>query len=99
MLLHHKKNLILGGDWNCITESKDCTQFPDQKKSPTLKRPITLHILKDIYKVIYPKGKDYSRFYTSKDCYDAANRLDCIYISNNLTPTYAKYFPNPFSDH
>ena len=38
MLLHHKQNSILGGDWNCITETNECTQFPDQKMFPTLKK-------------------------------------------------------------
>ena len=31
IMLQHKSNLILGGDWNCITENKDCAHFPDQK--------------------------------------------------------------------
>ena len=30
MMLHHKPNLIIG-DWNCITENRECTNFPDQK--------------------------------------------------------------------
>ena len=37
MLLHHKPNLILGGNWNCITENKECTNFPEHKKIPNPK--------------------------------------------------------------
>ena len=99
MLLHHKQNLIMGGDCNCITDNNECTQHPDQKKSPTLKRLNNLHNLKDTYKKLYPKGKEFSRYYTSKDCNSGATRLDRIYTSSNLTPTYAKYLPHPFSDH
>ena len=32
MMHHHKQNLIIGGDWNCITENSECTYFPEQKK-------------------------------------------------------------------
>ena len=99
MLLHHKNNLILGGDWNCITENKDCTQHPDQKRSPTLKRLINLHNLKDTYKTLHPKGREFSRYYTSKDNNSGAIRLDRIYTSTSLSPVDAKYLPNPFSDH
>merc|ERR1712126_10814 len=29
ILLHHKQNLIMGGNWNCITDNNECTQYPD----------------------------------------------------------------------
>ena len=96
MLLHHKPNLILGGDWNCITENKEYTNFPDQKKSPTLKRLINLHNLKETYETLHPKNNEFSRYYTSKYSSSGATRLDRIYISKHQTITYARYIPNPF---
>ena len=91
--------MVLGGDWNCITENKECTHFPEQKKSPTLKRLINLHELKDTYRTLHPKGKEYSRYYTIKENLSGATRLDRIYTSKHMTIVNAKYLPNPFSDH
>ena len=99
MLHHHKANIIIGGDWNCITENSECTSFPDQKRSPTLKRLLNLYNLKDTYKYVHPRGKEFSRYYASKDNQVNATRIDRIYFSKLLRPTLARYFPNPFSDH
>ena len=99
MLHHHKVNLIIGGDWNCITENHECTDFPDQKRSPTLKRLLNLYNLKDTYKHIYPRGREFSRYYANKGNQVNATRIDRIYFSKHLSPTQAKYIPNPFSDH
>ena len=99
MLHHHKANIIIGGDWNYITENSECTSFPDQKKSPTLKRLLNLYNLKDAYKFIYPRGKDFSRYYSNKGNQLNATRIDRIYFSKLLRPTLARYVSNPFSDH
>ena len=31
-LRHNVMNCFMGGDWNCVTENKECTHFPEQKK-------------------------------------------------------------------
>ena len=99
MMHHHKTNVVIGGDWNCITENSECTNFPEQKKSPTLKRLLNLYDLKDTYKTLHPRGKDFTRYYSTKGNFINATRLDRIYLSKHQNPIYAKYLPNPFSDH
>ena len=58
-----------------------------------------MYNLKDTYKTLHPKGKEFSRYYSSKDSSSGATRLDRIYLSKHQTPTFPKYLPNPFSDH
>ena len=55
--------------------------------------------LKDTYKFVHPRGKDFSRYYSGKGNQSNATRIDRIYFSKLLKPTFAKYVPNPFSDH
>ena len=43
LLLNIKEAGKISGDWNCITNAKDCTKHPDAKMSPSLKRIINLH--------------------------------------------------------
>lgn len=31
MTKNKKPNILIGGDWNCITDPKDCTNFDEQK--------------------------------------------------------------------
>ena len=47
-----KNNIIMGGDWNSIIECPDCTDFAEQKISPSLKRLIKMLKLQDAYRII-----------------------------------------------
>ena len=49
LLVNSKETGNISGDWNCITEDKDCTKHPEAKKSPSLKRLIKLFNLKDTF--------------------------------------------------
>ena len=98
LLMYKKKNGIIGGDFNCITEKKDATNNPDQKMSECLKKLIRLYGLKDAFRQLYPHSKQFSRYYVSKGV-KGATRIDRAYVWGNLKAREAEYISISFSDH
>ena len=99
MLRLRKKQLILAGDWNCITDKKDCTHHYEMKMSPSLKRLITLLGVKDDFRTLHKDLCHFSRYYSKQASQEGATRIDRIYSSDNLIPISAKYIPAAMSDH
>ena len=64
LLLDSKETGVISGDWNCITEARDCTKHPDAKKSPCLKRLMSMKTLKDTFRTLHPDSSHYSRYYS-----------------------------------
>ena len=60
MLKYTKENLIMGGDWNCIIDPHDCTDYADQKFSPTLKRMLKMFKMRDTFRVLEPSKTQFS---------------------------------------
>ena len=98
LLMYKKKNGVIGGDFNCITDKKDATNNPDQKMSECLKKLIKLYGLKDVYRQLYPHSKQFSRYYISKGV-KGATRIDRAYAWGNVKIREAEYIATSFSDH
>ena len=56
-----KDNLIIGGDWNCITDPKDCTYYANQRLSPILIRLLNIFHLKDTFRLMEANKIEFSR--------------------------------------
>ena len=50
LLINRKDSGEIGGDWNCITRKEDCTQYPESKMSPCLKRVVNTFNLADSFR-------------------------------------------------
>ena len=50
-LLFQKPRGLVGGDWNTITAPIDCTNLPEQKMSPNLKRLIKISKWSDTFRL------------------------------------------------
>ena len=59
MLHHHKANIIIGGDWNCIIDLRDSTSFAEQKISLSLKRLIKILSVQDTYRPTELNNRQY----------------------------------------
>ena len=66
--------------------------------SPTLRRLISMLNIKDCYRIIHGKTKEFSRYYEIQNK-QGATRIDRIYASSTLFILQAKYIPLSFSDH
>lgn len=53
----------------------------------------------DTYRHIEPNTRQFSRYYNIQSKSEGATRLNRIYISENLIPTFAKYNPIVKSNH
>ena len=63
LLTNCKPNGITAGDWNCIVDNRDASNYPNAKLSSTLQRMIQLGEWRDCYRELHPQGQEYSRFY------------------------------------
>lgn len=103
MLLSAKKSGLIGGDWNCITHTTDCTHHPEPKMSPNLKKITSILKWKDTFRLLYPKTSTYSHFYcrqmTGTGLTQGASRLDRSYQWGELKTVSSEYIGAPFSDH
>ena len=99
LLVNRQDIGCMGGDWNCLTDRKDCTRNPDSKMSPSLKRMINVFSLKDSFCSLYPDSDAYSRYYASDRYGDGASRIDRCYHWGSVKVMEAKYVSIAFSDH
>jgi exonuclease III len=79
MLLNRLDSGCIGGDLNCIIDSKDCTHHPASKMSPSLTRMVSTFDMKDSYRTLYPRNLVYSHYYHTVQLGEGATRIDRSY--------------------
>ena len=103
MLLNAKKAGLAGGDFNNITDPRDCSHHPEQKLSPNLKKLITLFKWKDCFRLLHPKVTTYSHFYNrqmaGQGLTQGGSRLDRAYQWGDVKTLASEYIAVSFSDH
>ena len=92
LLIDSKEACMISGDWNCITEAKDCTKHPEAKMSPSLKRLINLRKMNDTFRSLHPAASHYSRYY-SRGGEQGATRIDRSYSWGIMEVVEARYVP------
>ena len=98
LLLNSKENGSLGGDFNCIVDKRDATNYPESKFSKGLERLIKLKNWQDSYRNIHPTSRTFSRYYGNARA-EGATRIDRNYHYGELSAKDVKYIPLAFSDH
>ena len=96
LLINSQDSGCLGGDFNCIVDKKDATNYPESKMSKGLHRLIKLKGWTDSYRYLYPSSETFSRYYENSRA-EGATRIDRIF--GHVTVIAAKYLPSVFSDH
>ena len=99
LLLNRLDAGCIGGDLNCIIDSRDCTHNPASKMSPSLSRLVTVFDLKDSYRILHPNHLTYSHYYHTVQLGAGATRIDRSYSWGEMEIIEAKYEPLAFSDH
>ena len=98
LLLNIKETGCIGGDFNCIVDKKDATNYPESKMSKGLLRLIKLKSWQDSYRSLYPTSNIFSRYYENSRA-EGATRIDRNYHFGGVSIVEAKYLPLAFSDH
>ena len=98
LLINCKEAGCIGGDFNCIVDNRDATQYPESKLSKGLQRLMKLRDWKDSYRTLYPNTLTFSRYYENARA-EGATRIDRNYHFGNLDIREVKYIPVAFSDH
>ena len=98
MLVNSKDSGCMGGDFNCIVNKMDATQYPEAKMSKGLQRLIKLKNWQDSFRSLLPSEHVFSRYYENTRA-EGASRIDRSYHYGNLRVTKAWYLPLAFSDH
>ena len=98
LLVNCRDSGEIGGDLNCITKVEDCTNNPESKMSPSLRRFINVFSLKDSFRYLHPVKKAFSRYY-ERFGQQGASRIDRSYHWGLLVPMMAWYESVAFSDH
>ena len=98
LLMNTNDTGCIGGDFNCIVDKKDATNYPESKMSRGLQRLIKLKGWQDSFRSLYPSSNSFSRYYENSRA-EGATRIDRNYHFGELTLTEAKYIPLAFSDH
>ena len=98
LLVNRKDSGEIGGDLNCITKAEDCTNHPESKMSPSLKRMVQTFNLKDSFRCLHPSVKAFSRYY-ERNGQEGATRIDRSYHWGEVSPVAAWYESVAFSDH
>ena len=94
LLINSKPNGVIGGDCNNIISNTDCTQHPEAKMSPCLKRLVNAFSWSDTYRSLYPDNQCFSHYYHA-----GATRIDRSYSYGDMTASEVKYVSVAFSDH
>ena len=98
LLLNTKDSGCIGGDFNCIVDKKDATNYPESKMSKGLKRLLKLMEMQDSYRFLYPTTDTFSRYYENSRA-EGATRIDRNYHFGGVQVVEAKYLALSFSDH
>ena len=94
LLINCKPNGVLGGDFNCISNNIDCTNNPESKVSPSLKRLISSFSWSDSFRYKYPNSRIFSHYHNT-----GATRIDTSFHWGNLKPIETSYMSVPLSYH
>ena len=65
MLVNRCKNGVIGGDWNCIVDKKDATNFPESKMSKNLSKLMKLLNWNDSHKISTNNLSEFSHYYAN----------------------------------
>ena len=98
LLLNTKETGCIGGDFNCIVDKKDATNYPESKMSKGLQRLIKLKSWQDSFRSLYPSSETFSRYYENSRA-EGATRIDRNYHFGDVQVIEARYSPLAFSDH
>ena len=98
LLINSKYSGCLGGDFNCIVDKKDATNYPESNMSKGLQRLIKLKGWHDSYRTLHPTSETFSRYYENSRA-EGATRIDRNYHVGEVTVIAVKYLPLAFSDH
>ena len=103
LLLDSCKNGIIGGDWNCVDNTRDASHNASSKVSSLLQRLGRIKEWRDLFRTLHPHKKTYSHVYkrNMKDqgLTEGAARLDRFYGWGDIPVSKAEYFPAAFTDH
>ena len=82
--IHPPTRWIIGGDFNCVLQPTDIENGVgfDQKNSPQLTDLVRIKKFKDVYRSLYPNGREFTFFRSSA----APSRLDRFYVAEDLLP-------------
>lgn len=89
--------VIVGGDFNCVLNAKDCTRGVRQDSSlPVLRKLLREHDLQDVTVMVNLTGNGYTHW--QGECH---SRLDRFYASGEMIRAVRAYRVEPvaFSDH
>ena len=99
LLLDRLENGNVGGDWNSITNKRDCTKNPDVKICKSMKNMTDTLDLKDDFRTLWPNDKSMSHYYFHPIHGPGATRIDRSYTYGGLKVATACYISASFSDH
>ena len=63
MLVNSRDTGCMGGDFNCIVNKMDATNYPEAKMSKGLQRLIKLKNWQDSFRTLNPSAQVFSRYY------------------------------------
>ena len=89
----------VGGDLNCIIANIDSSRDPKSKTSPSFKNLVSSLDWTDSYRALFPRVKQYSRYYTNARQGEGETRIDRSYHWGNIKTILAEYVSISFSDH
>ena len=98
LLVNRSQVGCAGGDWNCIVEKKDATNYPQAKMSPSLTRLVKSFQWSDSFRSLYPTREVFSHYYKSGE-QTHATRIDREYNWGQVEVVKSEYVPAAFSDH
>ena len=80
--MHQGSKWVVGGDFNCVLQRIDIENGVgfDHKNSPQLADLVNIKGLKDVYRSVYPQGREFTFFRSSA----APSRLDRLYVAGDL---------------
>ena len=89
----------VGGDLNCIISNIDCSRDPKPKTSPSLRNLVSTFSWIDSYRSLYPRVRQYYRYYSHALQGEGATIIKRSYHWGNLKTKSAEYVSISFSDH
>ena len=99
LLINHRQQGYVGGDFNSIIQKEDATHNPESKLSPSLKRLVSVFKWKDSFRTLYPQAREFSRYYNHDRTGFGGSRIDRCYHWGAITIVETKYSSLAFSDH
>ena len=98
MLVNSRDTGCMGGDFNCIVNKMDATNYPEAKMSKRLQRLTKLKNWQDSYSTLNASALVFSRYYEN-NMVEGATRIDRSYHFGDMRVAQAWYLPLAFSDH